>query len=65
MKKTIITLLGLVLAVSASVGAEPKITLESLVSKLPEVSQTSTQQQAIVAESYKNPDFYQALKGAD
>lgn len=62
MKKTIITLLGLVLAFSASVQAE---TLDELVAKLPEDAQTATQQQAISREAYKNPAFYQTLKGAD
>lgn len=65
MKKTITTLLGLVLAISASIAAEPAITLDALVAKLPEESRSSTQQQAILNEAYKNPAFYAQLKSAD
>lgn len=65
MNKTILTLLGLVLAVSASIAAEPAITLESLVAKLPEAARTATQHRAIAAEAIRNPEFYQTLKGAD
>lgn len=65
--KKYITALGLALAlgIGASVAAEPEITLESLVAKLPEESRTAAQQQAIANEAYKNPAFYAQLKAAD
>lgn len=65
--KKYITALGLALAlgIGASVAAEPEITLESLVAKLPAESKTIAQQQAIANEAYKNPAFYAQLKAAD
>lgn len=65
--KKYITALGLALAlgIGASVAAEPEITLESLVAKLPDTDKTAAQQKAIANEAYKNPAFYAQLKAAD
>jgi len=62
MKKYITTLLGLVLAFSASVQAE---TLDELVAKLTPDQKNASKITAIYTEARNNPTFYDALKNAD
>lgn len=63
--KKYITLLGLVLAVSSSIAADPAITLDSLKAKLTPAQRESVDSTAIYDEARRNPEFYKSLKAAN